>query len=154
MAKLDQRIVSVWRLSIGLSGAAALAVVIPPLWFFLLRDSSWVFTAAVAGIGLVVVGVLAATIPDAMWRHWSFEVGEKSLELSHGVLFREHGIIPWSRVQHVDVKHGPLDRRFGLAQLKVHTASAASDAELPGLDKDEAERLRLEILDRYRAAQI
>lgn len=145
--------IAVWRSSILFWGGVALLVGLPILWFLLFRERSWMLTAAAGIAGSVIVAALAAAIPDAMWRHWSYEIGDESLELSHGVLFREHGIIPWSRVQHVDVKHGPLDRRFGLAQLKVHTASAASDAELPGLDKDDAERLRVDILERYRAAQ-
>jgi uncharacterized protein len=153
VVKLDRRVVSVWRCSILIWGGIGLLLVLVALWFFLLRDRCWMLTAATAAVGVVIVAALAAVAPEAMWRHWSYEIGDQSLELSHGVLFREHGIIPWSRVQHVDVKHGPLDRRFGLAQLKVHTASAASDAELPGLDKDEAERLRLDILERYRSAQ-
>ncbi len=145
--------ISVWRSSILIVGLVVVVVGTAALWVFFLNDRHWLLTVAAASAGIVVVGALAIGIPASMWHHWSYAIGDTSLEVSHGVFFREHGVIPWSRVQHVDVKHGPLDRRFGLAQLKVHTASAASDAELPGLDKNEAERLRLEILDRYRSAQ-
>ena len=87
-----------------------------------------------------------------MWAHWSYEIADEALELSHGVWFQEHSVVPWSRVQHVDISHGPLDRRYGLAQLKIHTASAKTDAKLPGIDAADAERMRLDILDRYRRA--
>jgi membrane protein YdbS with pleckstrin-like domain len=50
--------------------------------------------------------------------------------------------VPYGRMQFVDVTAGPLDRRFGLASVQLHTASAATDARIPGLVPDEAARLR------------
>lgn len=51
--------------------------------------------------------------------------------------------VPRTRVQHVDLKRGPLERRFRLATLVVHTAGTRDSAvSVPGLDADEAERLR------------
>ena len=42
----------------------------------------------------------------------------------------------------VDIKIGPLERMLGIATLQLHTAAAASDARIPGLERDEAARLR------------
>src|SRR5690606_41037222 len=52
-------------------------------------------------------------------------------------------LVPHSRVQHVDINHGPIDRRFGLAALKVHTAGTQLSAvSLDGLLRERAEALR------------
>ena len=109
----------------------------------------WVLVAPVI---VVATGLAAWWRPPQVWDKWAYEVGDDALELAHGVWFQEHSVVPWSRVQHVDISHGPLDRRYGLAQLKIHTASAKTDAKLPGIDAAEAERLRLDILERYRRA--
>jgi uncharacterized protein len=45
-------------------------------------------------------------------------------------------------MQFVDVTAGPLDRRFGLSTVQLHTAAAATDASIPGLVPAEAARLR------------
>jgi membrane protein YdbS with pleckstrin-like domain len=45
-------------------------------------------------------------------------------------------------MQFIEVTAGPLERAFGLATVKMHTAAAASDARIPGLDLAEAQRLR------------
>ncbi len=50
--------------------------------------------------------------------------------------------MPYGRLQFVDVDAGPIDRMFGLATVKLNTASAATDATIPGLPRAEADRLR------------
>lgn len=67
---------------------------------------------------------------------------EDDLTIAGGIMFRTVHTIPYGRVQSVKIDEGPVDRRFGLAKLTVSTANGASTAVLPGLPKDEAERLR------------
>jgi len=148
VAKLDRRVVSVWRWTTVLGGAAAAVVTAGVGWATLHQFTKlWILLPAVVLLGTALA---AWRGPPAVWSHWSYELADDALELSHGVWFQEHSVVPWSRVQHVDISHGPLDRRFGLAQLKIHTASAKTNAKLPGVDAAEAERLRLDILERYR----
>ena len=50
-------------------------------------------------------------------------------------------------MQHIDVTHGPLDRKFDMATIKFFTAGGAgSDLRIPGLPTERAEQLRIEIL--------
>jgi membrane protein YdbS with pleckstrin-like domain len=58
------------------------------------------------------------------------------------VLFRSLVVVPYGRMQFVDVSAGPLDRAFGLATVQLHTAAATTDARIPGLPPAEAARLR------------
>lgn len=124
--------------------------------------------AVVLFIGLVVGGVVAWTwrgaLPwaAALWvalaglavwtvlfyhprnyRAWGYSVDRRVLLIRQGVWFRSVKLLPLPRLQHVDVKRGPLQRRYGLATLVLHTAGThAASIEVPGLDADEAVRLR------------
>ncbi|MFP7722316.1 PH domain-containing protein [Lysobacter sp. A3-1-A15] len=72
------------------------------------------------------------------WRH-----DGEGLAVRRGKLWRSETRVPASRVQHLDVKHGPWQRRRGLATLVVHTAGTRNSAvTVPHLDAADAERLR------------
>jgi hypothetical protein len=59
-----------------------------------------------------------------------------------GILFRRLVVVPYGRMQLVDVRRGPLERYLGLATVQLHTAAATTDATIPGLPPEEAARLR------------
>lgn len=73
---------------------------------------------------------------------WAYAEREDDLLVRHGIMFRRVVVVPYGRMQFVDVHAGPVDRLFGIAQVQLHTASAASDAAIPGLVPAEAARLR------------
>ncbi|MBB0232944.1 PH domain-containing protein [Streptomyces calidiresistens] len=76
------------------------------------------------------------------FRSWRYRERRDDLLIGRGVLWRQLTVVPYGRMQLVEVTSGPLDRKFGLARLQLHTAAAATDATIPGLDPAEAERLR------------
>ncbi|MCQ9180698.1 PH domain-containing protein [Streptomyces sp. IBSBF 2953] len=76
------------------------------------------------------------------WRSWRYAERADDLLISRGVLWREETVVPYGRMQLVEVTSGPVERYFGLASVQLHTAAAATDATIPGLDPSEAERLR------------
>ncbi|MGV9558715.1 PH domain-containing protein [Streptomyces sp. NPDC003522] len=76
------------------------------------------------------------------WRSWRYAERADDLLISRGVLWREETVVPYGRMQLVEVTSGPVERHFGLACVQLHTAAAATDARIPGLDPAEAERLR------------
>lgn len=67
---------------------------------------------------------------------------DDDLLIRRGLLFKTLVVVPYGRMQFVDVQAGPLDRWAGVARVQLHTASAASDAAIPGLPPAEAARLR------------
>jgi len=75
-------------------------------------------------------------------RSWRYAEREDELLVSHGVMFRELVVVPYGRMQFVDVTAGPLERAYGMATVELHTATPATDAKIPGLHPDEAGRLR------------
>ncbi|MEU1047112.1 membrane protein YdbS with pleckstrin-like domain [Streptomyces sp. SAI-195] len=76
------------------------------------------------------------------WRSWRYAERADDLLIDRGVLWREETVVPYGRMQLVEVTSGPVERHFGLASVQLHTAAAATDATIPGLDPAEAERLR------------
>ncbi|MEU6073518.1 PH domain-containing protein [Micromonospora sp. NPDC047074] len=106
-------------------------------WAF---SGSWVFGSA---LGLVLLlGVLRGVTIARAVRAWGYAEREDDLLVRHGLLVRRLSIVPYSRMQFVDVSAGPLERAFKLATVQLHTAAAASDARVPGLRPAEASRLR------------
>lgn len=95
---------------------------------------------AVAG-GLVALGWGLWLIPRN-WRAWGYAERLDDLLVTHGVMYRKLTVVPYGRMQFVDVASGPLERRYGLATIQLHTASPATDAKIPGLPAAEAARLR------------
>jgi membrane protein YdbS with pleckstrin-like domain len=75
-------------------------------------------------------------------RSWGYAERADDLLVRRGLMLRRLSIVPYGRMQFVDVTAGPLERLFGLATVQLHTAAAASDASIPGLLPEEAARLR------------
>jgi len=96
---------------------------------------------AAAAVSLVLLGLALLSV-ERRWRAWGYAERADDLLVRRGVLVRRTSVVPYGRMQYVDVTAGPLDRRLGLAKVVLHTAAAASDAAIPGLPLAEAERLR------------
>ena len=95
--------------------------------------------------GLLVTALLTAELLVAVQRRylsWGYLEREDDLLVRRGVLVRRTSVVPYGRMQYVDVTAGPLARRLGLAMVTLHTAAAATDASIPGLLAGEAARLR------------
>jgi uncharacterized protein len=98
--------------------------------------------AAAAVAAAVVAGLLALWFARNRVRAWSYTERDEDLIVARGVLVRRLSVVPYGRMQFVDVTAGPVERAFQLATVKLHTAAAASDARIPGLEREEAARLR------------
>ena len=91
---------------------------------------------------VVLLGAWRAVAIVRAVHAWGYAERENDLLVRHGLLVRRLSIVPYSRMQFVDVSAGPLERAFDLATVQLHTAAAASDARVPGLRPAEASRLR------------
>jgi membrane protein YdbS with pleckstrin-like domain len=98
--------------------------------------------AAGAVVALAIVGAIANLVAGRRVRAWSYAERAEDLLVRRGVMFRRTSVIPYGRMQYVEVTAGPFERGFGLATVQMHTAAAASDARIPGLPAAEAARLR------------
>ena len=111
--------------------------------------------AGVAG-GIVVMALLAEGFVDRRYSAWGYLERDDDLLIRRGVLIKRLSVVPYGRMQFVDVTAGLVERLFGIATVRLHTAAAATDARLPGLSISEAARLREQLtsLGEARAAGI
>jgi len=107
---------------------------------------AWIIVAV-----LLAVGLLAWRSIGRITRAWGYAERDDDLLIKRGRLFRQLYVIPYGRMQFVDVEAGPLQRRYSIATLSLHTASTDDDATLPGLHPDEAARLRDRLTSRGQA---
>jgi uncharacterized protein len=96
----------------------------------------------IVGTALIVVNLIRAWLTIRAIQSYGYAERERDLLVRHGRIIRRLSIVPYARMQFVDVTAGPLERMFGLATVRLHTAAAASDATVPGLEAPEATRLR------------
>src|SRR5580658_4817809 len=90
----------------------------------------------------VALGGLFAWFFRRRFRAWRYQERHEDLLVARGVLVQRLSVVPYGRMQFVEVTAGPIERLFNLSTVKLHTAAAASDARIPGLDPEEAARLR------------
>ena len=129
----------------------------------IVRRSLLLLAAAVLA-GPMVLAVVATTVPGWLigagllgltlafcwlwWligrgvRRWGYAECEEELYITRGALFRKLVVVPYGRMQYVDVNAGPVEQLNGIAKLELHTASPGTSAIIPGLPAQEAARLR------------
>lgn len=130
----------------GLPGyVIGLAMVIAAIVLTALTGWWWIALIGILPLALVVQGL--ALTPRRV-RALGYRDGAEELTIASGILFREVSTIPYGRIQSAKIDEGPVDRRYGLAKLTMSTAAAGSTVTLPGLPKEEAERLRRLVTER------
>jgi membrane protein YdbS with pleckstrin-like domain len=89
---------------------------------------------------------LIVRLPLRRYQARGYQLGEDRLRVVRGLLFRSDTVVPFGRVQHIDVHQGPLERGYGLATLVLHTAgNHNASVSLPGLGHHDAMAMREEI---------
>ncbi|QUX31983.1 PH domain-containing protein [Nocardiopsis akebiae] len=103
--------------------------------------ASWPWAAAWA--------VLAAAVLAAGWvlaglfrRSWGYAEADEELYLAYGVFVRQLVVIPYGRMQVVDVTADLLEQAVGIATVQVRTAASTADTRVVGLPLAEAVRMR------------
>lgn len=135
--RVSPRLAVVRRIVLGVTWlpVVALAVVLLAVAAHL----AYAVVALVVGLALLA---WAWAVIGRRVRSWGYAERADDLLVTRGVLRRQLVVVPYGRMQFVDVNAGPLDRRFGLATVQLHTAAATTDATIPGLVPAEAARLR------------
>ena len=141
-------------------------------WHQLARQYVWV---QLISSGLFLLIVVAVTLVVTLWLHWTwawipggiltvtivwtlaitprqaksygYQLRRDDLVFRRGILWQRVVAVPYGRMQLIDITHGPLDRGFGIAQLKLVTAAASTGVTIPGLTQEAAERLRDTLVD-------
>lgn len=96
-----------------------------------------------ANLGSWLFYLLIYIYIGAYYRHFSYAMNSHGLYINRGVFWRKKIVVPRNRVQHTDVTQGPLERKFKLAELIIHTAGTRNaSVKLPGILNQNAEALR------------
>ena len=144
--RLDPRAKTLWRVSNTLGSLPLLAGAGVASWF-LIRLMELPFLVDILPVAAVLVlAVLTVGVsPGLRWRRWRYEIREEEVDLQRGIIWINRTLVPLARIQHVDTRHGPLQRRFGLATVVFYTAAGPN--EIPEL----AAPIAAEVRDRIAA---
>lgn len=127
-----------------------------------------------AGIGSVIVAELIKPDPPSLWENdfvavtatlflllmsfcsWfafaatraiGYAIRDHDIIVRSGLLWKKEVIQPLKRVQHVEVTRGPIDKRYGLANVQLFSAGTSmSTFRIPGIEDALAEKIRQYVL--------
>ncbi len=100
---------------------------------------------------LIIAGYLILVVPARKFQRWGYHMGTDRIRIVRGYLFYSDTIVPFGRVQHIDVEQGPIQRPYGIATLTLHTAgNHNSTVSLPGLLHSDALIMRDTIRSRIK----
>jgi membrane protein YdbS with pleckstrin-like domain len=139
--RLDPRAITLWRITGTLNllplliGAGIVALALPRFgsvsFFFGILP-----VLAVLVLACVVVGVA----PGLRWKMWRYEIRPDEVDLQRGIFWISRTLVPLARIQHVDTRQGPLQRRFGLSTVVFYTAAGPN--QIPELSTPVAAKVR------------
>ncbi|WP_062521655.1 PH domain-containing protein [Demequina silvatica] len=128
---ITARLITLWiTLGILILASAVTALLTGAVWV-------WTAPAALAALGAWGSWIIVRQVTAHAWAEQPDD-----LMVKKGRMFRSVTVVPYGRMQFVDVKAGPIDRALGIATVQLHTASPGTDASIAGVPADEAARLR------------
>ncbi len=122
--------------------ALIVAVLAGPLGAFVVARTGGTPGAAIWSLAALLALALAWVVAEQSYQAWGFLERKDDLVITSGVFLRRIVIVPYARMQFVDVTSGPLEQVFGLATVRLNTAAATTDASIPGLPVAVADQLR------------
>ena len=103
-------------------------------------EASW-FVVPLPLLAVLLLFIFSAgVVPDLRWRRWRYEIREDEVDLQRGIVWISRTLVPLARIQHVDTRSGPLQRRFGLATVVFYTAAGPN--QIPELSAPVAAGVR------------
>ncbi|QDT02839.1 Bacterial membrane flanked domain protein [Rubripirellula lacrimiformis] len=135
------------RLLGGIAALIACLVLLSTFGLWLAIQDHWDLIQAIAAFAVVLIAAVTVwagwIYPALAYRHASWRVNDEGLEIRRGVWWRHWIIVPRSRIQHSDIEQGPLQRRYDLATLVIHTAGTQNaSVKLDGITNQSASWLR------------
>ncbi len=139
--RLDPRAKLLWRLTGALQAALILTGGAFGSYVLASRTDAPLYLAILPFLGAVALAVLLVLVlPPLLWRRWRYEIRPLEVDLQRGFVRVTRTLVPMARVQHVDTRRGPLQRRLGLATVVFYTAAGPN--EIPQLASGTAAEVR------------
>lgn len=134
------RALSLWlTIMIPIAPTSLVALLIPLTWM-------WWIVGALVAIGLWLTWLIVRQVSAHAWSEQADD-----LVIKRGRVFRRTTVIPYGRMQYVDLNAGPFDRAVGIAKLTLHTASPETAGVLSGVLASDADALRERLVKRGEA---
>ena len=135
---VSPRLITARRITLCLAFVVVAAGVVA---LFVVPQVELALAWAAAGVALVTFLGLWWLIGRRV-RSYGYVERDDDLLVRSGIMFRRLVIVPYGRMQLVDVTAGPIDRLLGVTTVQLHTAAATTDATIPGLEPAIAAALR------------
>ncbi|MFV0633696.1 PH domain-containing protein [Demequina sp.] len=136
---IPARIITLWLwLAVPIIGLVVLSAL----------TSEWVYISAAT---ILLLGAWLSWIIVRQVTAHAWVEREEDLVVKKGRLWRTVSVVPYGRMQYVEVQAGPISRAFGIASVQLHTASPGTDASISGVPESEAARLRDRLTSRGEA---
>ena len=149
--RLDPRAKLLWRLTGALQAVPILIAGAFGSYTFFWRAEALFSLAVLPLLGALVLAVLLVfVLPPLLWRRWRYEIRPLEIDLQRGLVRMTRTLVPMARVQHVDTRRGPLQRRLGLSTVVFYTAAGPN--EIPQLAPETADEVRDRIAELTREA--
>ncbi|RME79146.1 MAG: hypothetical protein D6769_03250 [Methanobacteriota archaeon] len=133
-------------------------------WFVLIGYVLWIYLVQDPGIGLplflgfsVLLLIVSYVWARLSYDNYSYDIGEREVNIERGVIYKKYVSIPYGRVQNVNVVRGIFARIFGYSTLQIETAgtSGVNRAEglIPAVPVDKAMQFRDKIMEKISGKQ-
>jgi len=130
----------------SLAGTALIALVAVVVAGVVASQAEQPVAVVLIGAGVLCVLALVAVLKVLEVRRLAYQLRAHDLSLRSGVIIHAVESLPFTRVQHVNVNRGPIERAIGLATLEV--SSAGPNIVIPGLTEADASRIKLLVTQR------
>jgi uncharacterized protein len=141
LMRLDPRAKLLWRLTGALQALPILVGGAFGSYVLSARADTPLYLAILPVVGALALAVLfVAVLPPLLWRRWRYEIRPLEVDLQRGLVRVTRTLVPMARVQHVDTRRGPLQRRLGLSTVVFYTAAGPN--EIPQLARETAVEVR------------
>ncbi|WP_115788205.1 PH domain-containing protein [Arthrobacter silvisoli] len=151
--RVSSKYVTVRLVEWAVGNLLLVAVLSIPLLFVLL--GGWQFPplwlAAIVPAAMFLLALWRLVLIPRQVRAIGYAERDEDLLIRRGIFYQRTMVVPYGRMQYVDVAVGPVERALGLCTLKLHTASPGTNALLPGLPAAEGARLREQLTARGEA---
>jgi membrane protein YdbS with pleckstrin-like domain len=139
--RLDPRAKTLWRITGALYALPPLAGAAFAGWAMVrLADRPLLIGVLPVAVVLALAVLAVGVAPGLRWRRWRYEIRPDEVDLQRGIFWVARTLVPLARIQHVDTRQGPLQRRFGLATVVFYTAAGPN--QIPELSTPVAADVR------------
>ena len=93
--------------------------------------------------GVFLLALALVFLAKAYFRRKKFKIAEKNISYQEGILYQKETLVPFARIQHIEIDEGPLERFFSIATLSIYTAGdSGRDLKISGLELMKAQEIK------------